>query len=52
MIASCGFMEDELRQYSKEEGVTLADSVENLGVDLRMRMKRLGAKKRDGIRAS
>ena len=27
MIASCGFLEDELRQCSKEEGVTMADSV-------------------------
>ena len=26
MIASCGFLEGELRQFSKEEGVTLADS--------------------------
>ena len=39
MIASCGFLEDELRQCSKEEGVTLADSVETLGVDLRTRVK-------------
>ena len=30
MIASCGFLEDELRQSSKEEGVMLADSVERL----------------------
>ena len=29
---------------SKEEGVTLADSVETLGVDLRTRIKKLGAK--------
>ena len=35
MIASCGFLEDELRQCSKEEGVTMANSVETLGVDLR-----------------
>ena len=44
MIASCGFLENELRQFSREEGVTLADSVETLGVDLRTRVKRLGAK--------
>ena len=44
MIASCGFLEDELRQYSKEEGVTMADSVETLGVDLRTRVGKLGAK--------
>ena len=30
MIASCGFLEDKLRQCSKEEGVTMADSVETL----------------------
>ena len=35
MIASCGFLEAELRQYSKVEGVTMAGSVETLGVDLR-----------------
>ena len=46
MIASCGFLEDELRQCSKEEGVTLADSVETLGVDLRTRVKKLGAKEK------
>ena len=45
MIASCGFLEDELRQCSKE-GVTLADSVETLGVDLRTRVKKLGAKEK------
>ena len=44
MIASCGFLENELRQFSSEEGVTLADRVETLGVDLRTRVKRLGAK--------
>ena len=44
MIAWCGFLEDELRQCSKEEGVTMTDSVETLGVDLRIRVKRLGAK--------
>ena len=44
MIASCGFLEDELRQCSKEEGVTMADSAETLDVDLRTRIKKLGAK--------
>ena len=44
MIASCGFLENELRQFSKEEGVTLADSVETLGVDLRTRVKKAGSK--------
>ena len=46
MIASCGFLEEELRQCSKEEGVTMADSVETLGVYLRTRVKRLGAKEK------
>ena len=38
-IFSCGFLEDELRQCSKE-GVTRADGVETLGVDLRTRVKK------------
>ena len=46
MIASCGFLENELRQVSEEEGVTLADIVETLGVDLRTRVRRLGVKKK------
>ena len=46
MIASCGFLENELSQFSKEEGVTLADSAETLGVDLRTTVKRLGAKEK------
>ena len=46
MIASCGFLENELRQFSREGGVTLADCVETLGVDLRTRVKRLGAKEK------
>ena len=46
MIASCGFLEDELRQCSKEEGVMIADSVETLGVDLRSRFRSLGAKEK------
>ena len=46
MIASCGFLEDELRQCSKEEGVTMADSVETLGIDLRVRVKNLGVKEK------
>ena len=45
MIASCGFLENELSQFSKE-GPTLEDSVETLGVDLRTRVKRLGAKEK------
>ena len=46
MIASCGFLEEELRQCSKEEGVTMADSVETRGVDLRTRVKNLGVKEK------
>ena len=46
MIVSCGFLEEELRQFSEEEGVTMADSVETLGVDLRNRVKRIGAKEK------
>ena len=45
MIASCGFLEHELCQFSKE-GVRTADSVETLGVDLRPRVKKLGAKEK------
>ena len=26
MIASCGFLENELRQFTEEEGVTLAEA--------------------------
>ena len=36
----------ELSQFSKEEGVTLADSVETLGVDWRTRVKSSGAKEK------
>ena len=46
LIASCGFLENEPNQFSKEEGITLADSLETLGVDLRTRVKR--KKKREG----
>ena len=37
MIASCGFLENEQRHYSEDEGVTMADNVET-------KVKRLGAK--------
>ena len=46
MIASCCFLEDELRQCSKEEGLTFTDSVETLGVDLRRSVKRLRTKEK------
>ena len=45
MIASCVVLENELRQYSKKEGVTMADSVATSGVDLRTRVKKLGEKR-------
>ena len=32
MIASCGYLEEQLCECSKDEGVILADSVETLGV--------------------
>ena len=35
-----------MRQYSKEEGVTMADSVETHGVGLRTQIKRLEAKEK------
>ena len=44
MIASCCFLKDELRHCSK--GVTMADSVEMLAVDLRTRVMRLGVKEK------
>ena len=46
MIASCGFLENEPSQFTKEEGVTLAHSVETPGVDLRTRVKKLEAKEK------
>ena len=46
MIASCGFLEEELQQCSKKGGVTMADSVETLGVDLRTRVKKLGRERK------
>ena len=46
IIASCGFLQNELRQFGREEGVTLADSVETLGVYLKTRVKRLEEKEK------
>ena len=34
MIASCGLLENEMCQFSREERVTLTGSVETLGVGL------------------
>ena len=36
MIATCGF----LRQFSREEVVTIADNVDTFGVDMRTRIKK------------
>ena len=44
VIASCGFLENELSQFSKEEGVTLADGVDS-GVDSRTRVRRPGSQR-------
>ena len=52
MIASCGFLENELSQFSKGGGVTLADSVETLGVHLRTKVKSLGLIKEPGGRSA
>ena len=46
-IASCGFLENGRSEISKEDGVTLANNVETLGVDLKTRVKRLGAKEKE-----
>ena len=45
MIASCGFLEDEPRQHSKEQGVTMADSVENVGRRLEIESQEVGSKR-------
>ena len=44
MIASCGYLEGELRQFSKE-GVALADSVETLGVNFENKNQEVGSKR-------
>ena len=45
MIASCGFLENELRQYSKEEGVTMADSVETFGRRVENKSREVGSQR-------
>ena len=44
MIALCGFLDEKLRECSREGGVTMAGRVETLGEDLRTRVKKLGVK--------
>ena len=47
MIASCGFLEEELRQFSKVEGVTLAGQCGNAWSRSENKsFKRLGAKEK------
>ena len=46
MIASCRFQENELSQFSKEERVTLADSVETLGVRLENKSQEVGSERK------
>ena len=46
MIASCGFLENELRQFSREGGVTLADCVETLGVDFENKSENAESKRK------
>ena len=45
MIASCGFLEDELRQYSKEEGVTMADKCGNAASRLENQSQEFGSER-------
>ena len=45
MIASCDYLENCVNVVRRNE-VVLADSVETLGVDLRTKVKRLGAKEK------
>ena len=47
MIASCGFLEDELRQCSKEEGVTVTDSVENTWSALENESQEVGSSRKN-----
>ena len=42
----CGFLKSELSQSNKEEGVNLLGCLETLGVELRTRVKNLGAKEK------
>ena len=50
IIASCGFLKDEMRQFSREGGVTVADSVEPLGRRPENESQKVGneKKKREG----
>ena len=46
MTALCRFLEDELRQCSKGGGVTMADSVETLGVGFENESKEFGSRRK------
>ena len=49
MIAPCGFLEDELRSYSKEERVTMADSVETIGGGLENERQEVGSERKSEV---
>ena len=46
MIASCGFLENELRQFSREGGVTLADSGGHSGRRPENKSEKAGSKRK------
>ena len=46
LITSCRYLEEELQECSRKEGVTMSESVETLEVDLRTQTKQLGAKEK------
>ena len=46
MIASCGYLEEKLQECSKEEGVTVADSVETLGGGLEDQSQEVRSKRK------
>ena len=46
MIALCGFLEDELRQFRREEGVTMANSVANAGRRLENKSEKDASKRK------
>ena len=46
MSSSCRYLEEKEREFSKQEGLTMAEIVETLGVDLKTQTKQLGAKEK------
>ena len=49
MIAPCGFLEDELRSYSKEERVTTAGSVETIEGGLENERQEVGSERKSEV---